>query len=113
MKENKEVDKKLYNKFINGDENAFNIIVEKYRKTLISFIYKIVKDIELAEDITQEVFIYIYKTKKEYDFKYTLKTYLFITAKSRAINYLNSQKKEVTFEETNNPKLYNESIDDI
>ena len=71
MKENKEVDKKLYNKFINGDENAFNIIVEKYRKTLISFIYKIVKDIELAEDITQEVFIYIYKTKKEYDFKYT------------------------------------------
>ena len=112
MKENKEVDKKLYNKFINGDENAFNIIVEKYRKTLISFIYKIVKDIELAEDITQEVFIYIYKTKKEYDFKYTLKTYLFITAKSRAINYLNSQKKEVTFEETNNPKLYNESIDD-
>ena len=112
MKENKEVDKKLYNKFINGDENAFNIIVEKYRKTLISFIYKIVKDIELAEDITQEVFIYIYKTKKEYDFKYTLKTYLFITAKSRAINYLNSQKKEVTFEETNNPKLYNESIDE-
>lgn len=112
MKENKEVDKKLYNKFINGDENAFNIIVEKYRKTLISFIYKIVKDIELAEDITQEVFIYIYKTKKEYDFKYTLKTYLFITAKSRAINYLNSQKKEVRFEETNNPKLYNESVDD-
>lgn len=112
MKENKELDKKMYNDFINGDENAFNIIVEKYRKSLISFIYKMIKDIEVAEDITQEVFVYIYKTKKEFDFKYTLKTYLFTTAKSRAINYLNSHKKEVPFEETNNSKLYNESVDD-
>ena len=50
---------------INGDENAFNIIVEKYRKSLISFVYKLTKDIEVAEDITQEVFVYIYKTKKD------------------------------------------------
>ena len=112
MKENKELDKKLYNRFIKGDENAFNIIVEKYRKSLISFIYKITKDIEVAEDITQEVFVYIYKTKKEYDFKYTLKTYLFTTAKSRAINYLNSQKKEVPFEENNISKIYDDGLDD-
>lgn len=112
MKENKELDKKLYNRFIKGDENAFNIIVEKYRKSLISFIYKFTKDIEVAEDITQEVFVYIYKTKKEYDFKYTLKTYLFTTAKSRAINYLNSQRKEVSFEETNISKIYDDGLDD-
>ena len=112
MKENKELDKKLYNRFINGDENAFNIIVEKYRKSLISFVYKLTKDIEVAEDITQEVFVYIYKTKKEYDFKYTLKTYLFTTAKSRAINYLNSRKKEIPFEETNISKIYDDGLDD-
>lgn len=112
MKENTELDKKLYNRFIKGDENAFNIIVEKYRKSLISFIYKLTKNIEVAEDITQEVFLYIYKTKKEYDFKYTLKTYLFTTAKSRAINYLNSQKKEVPFEETNISKIYDDGLDD-
>ena len=111
MKENKEIDKKIYMKFIKGDENSFNIIVEKYRASLISFIYKFTKDIEIAEDITQEVFLYIYKTKKEYDFRYTLKTYLFITAKSRTINYLNSQKKEIPFEETNNSKQYNEGVD--
>lgn len=112
MKESNEQDKKLYKKFINGDQNAFNNIVEKYRKSLISFIYKLTKDIEIAEDITQEVFVYIYKTKKEYDFKYTLKTYLFTTAKSRAINYLNSQKKEVPLEETNISKTYDDGLDD-
>lgn len=112
MRETKEIDKKLYNDFINGDENAFDCIVEKYRKVLENFIYKITKDIEVAEDITQEVFVYIYKTKKEYDFKYTLKTYLFTIAKSRAINYLNTQKKEQSLDEINNSKLYNEGLDD-
>lgn len=112
MKENKELDKKIYNRFIKGDENAFNTIVEKYRKTLISFVYKFTKDIEVAEDITQEVFVYVYNTKKEYDFKYPLKTYLFTIAKSRAINYLNSQNKEVPFEENKISKFYTDGIDE-
>lgn len=112
MKENKELDKELYNKFINGDENAFNAIVEKYRKPLINFIYKIVKDFEISEDITQEVFAYVYKTKKEYDFKYTLKTYLFTIAKSRAINYLNFPKQEIHFEENIFQNTYNNELDE-
>ena len=112
MKENNQLDEKLYNEFIKGDENAFNIIVERYRKTLINFVFKFTKNIEIAEDITQEVFIYIYKTKKEYDFKYTLKTYLFTTAKSRAINYLNSKKNEQLFEENNFSSVYDDGLDD-
>ena len=113
MKQNSELDKKLYIKFMNGDEESFNSIVVKYRSTLVSFVYKIINDLDIAEDIVQESFVYLYKTKKDYDFKYTLKTYLFTIAKSRAINYLKLNTiKEVPLEENNIVKEHNNGIDD-
>ena len=113
MKQNSELDKKLYIKFMNGDKESFNSIVVKYRSTLVSFVYKIINDLDIAEDIVQESFVYLYKTKKDYDFKYTLKTYLFTIAKSRAINYLKLNTiKEVPLEENNIVKEHNNGIDD-
>ena len=52
MKQNSELDKKLYIKFMNGDEESFNSIVVKYRSTLVSFVYKIINDFDIAEDIS-------------------------------------------------------------
>lgn len=88
-------DKDLYRNFLNGDEEAFETIVDKYAEKLIYFIFGFVKDIEVAKDLSQDVFVYIYTKKKDYDFKYSLKTYLFVIGKSRAKNYLKKESKNV------------------
>ena len=105
-----EEDKRLYNEFILGNNDAFEQIMNKYRKDLIYFIQRIVKSFDVAEDIAQDVFVYVLINKKEYDFKYTLKTYLYTIGRSRAINYLKKKKRCVSL---NLEKQGNYEIDEI
>ena len=48
-------DKELYNKFLNGDEEALNKIIAKYKNNLIYFITRYTKNLEASEDILQDV----------------------------------------------------------
>ena len=95
----RKTDAELYKEFLNGKEEAFNNIIRKYRKPLISFIMRFIKNIEVAEDIAQDTFVYVLINKTEYDFKYSLKTYLYTIAKCRAINYLKRERKVVSYDE--------------
>ena len=95
----RKTDAELYKEFLNGKEKAFNNIIRKYRKPLISFIMRFIKNIEVAEDIAQDTFVYVLINKTEYDFKYSLKTYLYTIAKCRAINYLKRERKVVSYDE--------------
>lgn len=108
-------DQELYLAFLKNDNEAFNTLVKKYRKVLISFIIKYVKNIEIAEDLAQDTFVYMLINKKEYDFKYTFKTYLYTIAKSRAINYLKKEKRKIIFDESymldNDIEFYEENLD--
>ena len=92
----KDLDIKLYNDFLAGDTKAFEILYLKYKNKVQYFIYNIIKNNEKAEDITQEVFMYIFKNKLRE--KCSFKNYIYLVAKSRAINYLNKEKrrKEIT-----------------
>lgn len=108
-------DQELYLLFLKNDNEAFNMLVKKYRKSLISFIIKYIKNIEIAEDLAQDAFVYMLINKKEYDFKYTFKTYLYTIAKSRAINYLKKEKKKIIFDESymlnNDIESFEETLD--
>lgn len=95
----RKTDAELYKEFLNGNEEAFNNIIRKYRKPLISFISRLVKSVEVAEDIAQDTFVYVLMNETEYDFKYSLKTYLYTIAKCRAINYLKRERKVVSYDE--------------
>ena len=87
----KDIDIKLYKEYLNGEKSSFELLYNKYKDKIKYFIYNIIKDYEKAEDITQEVFIYILqnKIKEGCTFKY----YIYLVAKSRAINYLNLEKR--------------------
>ena len=92
-------DKELYLQFLNGNNSAFEEIMKRYKNKLINFIIRYVKNFEVAEDLSQDTFVYVLINRKEYDFRYSLKTYLFLIAKCRAINYIKRQKKIVKFDE--------------
>lgn len=91
-------DKKLYQDFLNGNVRAFDEIVYTYKNGLISFISRYVKDIEIAEDLSQEVFVDLYINKEKYNFKFSLKTYLYTIGKYKAIDYLKKLKHYETIE---------------
>lgn len=99
---NQKSDIELYKLFLKGDNEAFNKLIIKHRKMLTSFIMAYVKDIEIAEDIAQDSFMYMIINKVEYDFKYSFKTYLYTIAKSRALNYLKKSKRTINIEDVIN-----------
>ena len=109
-----EEDKNVYKKFLQGDNQVLEKIVKKYEKNLKYFILKYVKDIDAAEDIYQGVIVYILEKKDLYDDKYSLKTYLYTIAKSRALNYIKNQNR-VSIETEENIMIHEEEtlLEDI
>ena len=86
-------DKELYKEFLQGNKESFEKIVIKHKDAMIYFIQKYVKSIDIAEDLAQDVFVYILIHKKNYKFEYSLKTYLYTIAKSKALNYIKRVRK--------------------
>ena len=92
-------DEILYEEFLNGNEYAFNKLIKKHKNNLIYFITRYVKNLEVAEDIFQDVILYVLENKEKYNSNYSFKTYLYTIAKSRAINYLNKSKRTVELDD--------------
>lgn len=92
-------DKELYREFLQNHQRSFEEIIIRHKDKLIYFIQKYVKSIDIAEDIAQDVFVYILIHKESYDFNYSLKTYLFTIAKSKSLNYLKREKRIVRINE--------------
>ena len=85
--------------FYNGMQSSFEALVIRHKDKLIYFIYRYVKSIDIAEDLAQDVFLYLLIHKEKYDFNYALKTYIFMIAKSKALNYLKKEKRIVQINE--------------
>lgn len=69
-----------------GDELSFELLLKKYRSPLINFLYRMVKDQAAAEDLAQEVFLRIYRARKEYSPTAKFTTWLFRIATNLALN---------------------------
>jgi RNA polymerase sigma-70 factor (ECF subfamily) len=81
----------------NGDIEAFSMLVEKYHKHLLNFIFNLVRDENIVEDIGQEVFLNIYKSLKDFDENRgtPFSAWLFTSARNRCISELrNRQSRE-------------------
>lgn len=92
-------DKELYKEFLLGNKKSFEEIVIRYKNQIIYFVQKYVKSIDIAEDISQDVFVYLLVKKENYKFEYSLKTYLYTIAKSKALNYIKREKRIVELDE--------------
>ena len=87
----KDLDKKLYNDYLNGNKEAFEILYNKYKNKIEYFIYNIVKDYQKAEDLAQETFIYVMQNKIEENVSF--KYYIYLIARNKALNYIKTENK--------------------
>ncbi|MBO4563308.1 MAG: RNA polymerase sigma factor [Clostridia bacterium] len=81
-----------YRRFLDGDENAAGEIMQELFFSLVFFVDRYVRDVHTAEDIAMDVMSDLFVHRHRYNFKTSLKTYLFMRGKSRAIDFLRHRK---------------------
>jgi RNA polymerase sigma-70 factor (ECF subfamily) len=81
-----------YRRFLDGDERAFGELMKELFRGLVFFINGFVHDPHTAEDIAIDVFSDLIVHKHRYNFKVSLKTYLYMVGRSRALDYLKHRK---------------------
>ena len=82
-----------YRRYLNGDESAFHELVKEYFDNLVFFIDRYVQDTAAAEDIALDTFTQLVVNRNRYNFQVSLKTYLFMIGRSRALDYIKHRNK--------------------
>ena len=77
-----------YRRFLNGDERAFSEIIEMHKDNLIFFINRYVRNVAVAEELAEDVFAELLIHKRRYNFKTSLKTYIFTIGRNKAVSYV-------------------------
>lgn len=96
-------DKKLVADYLRGDEKSLEVLIGRYLKPIYSFTYRYMGNLEDAEDITQEVFIKVWRNLKKFDRSKSFKTWIFSIAKNASIDWL-KKKKTIPFSNFENEK---------
>ena len=81
-----------YRRFLDGDESAFDGIMQALCHNLVFFINRYVQDLHAAEDLAIDTLTDLLVHRNRYNFKVTLKTYLFMIGRSRALDYIKRRK---------------------
>ena len=83
---------------VEGSEEAFSELISFYLKPIFNFVYRICGNVKDAEDITQEVFIKLWRNLKKYRSGKNFKAWLFSIARNTAIDWLR-KRKNINFSE--------------
>jgi RNA polymerase sigma-70 factor (ECF subfamily) len=77
-----------------GDQSAFDYLVQKYRRPLVSFMYRMARNAAVAEDLAQEVFLRVYRSRETYEASAKFTTWLYRIATNLAVNHARDTRHE-------------------
>src|SRR5271170_65292 len=77
-----------------GDEASFDFLLQKYRSPLVNFLNRMVRDRTTAEDLAQEVFLRVYRARKQYTPSAKFTTWLFRIATNVALNSVRDNRHD-------------------
>jgi RNA polymerase sigma-70 factor (ECF subfamily) len=89
-----DLDAELMLRVKSGDGESFRILLEKHRNPVIHFVYRMVQDRAVAEELAQEVFLRVYKSRATYEPTAKFTTWLFRIATHLALNWLRDGRRE-------------------
>lgn len=81
-------DQDLVRLCLRGDERAARELVERFQRPVFSLVYRMVRDRELAEDLSQEVFVRTFNNLERYDRSYRFSSWLFKIAYNLTVDHL-------------------------
>ena len=89
-----DLDAELMLRVKEGDEDSFRVLLEKFRNPVIHYVYRMVQDRAIAEELAQEVFLRVYRSRQTYEPTARFTTWLFRIATHLALNCLRDGRKE-------------------
>ncbi len=85
-------DKLLFDQLRRGDQNALKQLFALYYEQITGRLYKMVPDLQLAEDMVQEVFINLWQKREQIRINTSVQSYLMVSARNRLFNHLRANK---------------------
>ena len=77
-----------------GDESAFSYLLQKYRRPLVGFMYRLCRNPATAEELAQEVFLRVYRSRATYEASAKFSTWLYRIATNLAVNHARDTRHE-------------------
>jgi len=77
-----------------GDEQAFATIVRQYESLVFNYVFRFVRDRQLAEDLTQEIFFRLFRSIKTFSSDALFTTWLFRVTKNRVIDEVRAMERQ-------------------
>jgi RNA polymerase sigma-70 factor (ECF subfamily) len=77
-----------------GDEAGFGLLVEKYRRQMVHFMYRMVHNQAVAEELAQEVFLRVYRARTSYRAEAKFSTWLYRIATNLGVNHARDTRHE-------------------
>jgi len=77
-----------------GDEASFNYLVEKYHRPMIHFLFRMVRNQAVAEELAQEVFLRVYRARESYRAEARFTTWLYRIATNLGVNHARDTRHE-------------------
>jgi RNA polymerase sigma-70 factor (ECF subfamily) len=77
-----------------GDESAFNFLVGRYHRAMIHFLFRMVHNQAVAEELAQEVFLRVYRSRESYRAEAKFTTWLYRIATNLAVNHARDTRHE-------------------
>jgi RNA polymerase sigma-70 factor (ECF subfamily) len=108
----KKDDTQLISAYLEGDEMALGVLVDRYLKDVYNFAFKLTGDLHASEDIAQDSFVKAWKNIRKYRQGSNFLTWLFAIARNTAIDWLR-QKKEATFSSFENAEGENKFVETL
>ncbi len=81
-------DQVLIKKILEGKKSSFEELMKKYNKKIFGFIFRMVRDEEIAIELTQDFFIKIFKILAKYNFEYKFSTWAYRICYNLVIDYV-------------------------
>ena len=91
--EPKDAGAECYRRYIQGDDSAFNDLVDMYAHGLILFINRLVRNLADAEDLMEDTFCELILHKKHFRAASGFKTYLYSIGRNKAVSYIRKNAK--------------------
>jgi RNA polymerase sigma-70 factor (ECF subfamily) len=77
-----------------GDDAGFEYLVQKYRRAMMAFMYRMAHNASVAEELAQEVFLRVYRSRQTYNAEAKFSTWLYRIATNLAVNHARDTKYE-------------------
>ena len=84
-----------------GDDTSFAVLLNRHRAPLVHFLYRMVQNDAVSEELAQEVFLRVYRSRTTYEPTAKFTTWLFRIATHLALNWIRDGKNEKSQESLN------------